>query len=340
MVNFVFVVFFVALVFVQIPLKLVCSVVFVDLVISLEAICAEPLDLEFTVFVKRFFAFHIDPTPTVIKACLFAFGTFLESVRLELLADCFDLFCDVLCEAFAVKAVAFGNVAENILLLHALLRAILADLVSVKFGVGEVLAFVQNDVLEFFRRPVFCHAQESFDVLVVGHRKRFGVSERNGAVLELFKRFAAKPCHFHAADHPARVASKMACDRVDVVAIVEHLCDRHAFVGGVHVLARDVLGRGNFEGFLVVDFADIAGNLRKVQVLQCGKTAGACDHLVALADGSHGNRLNQAVGLDACFQVAHVADFGARVLRVLIDKLDVDQLVCFGCFHFLCSLES
>ena len=225
-------------------------------------------------------------------------------------------------------------------MLHALLGAILADLVSVELGVGEVLAFVQNDVLEFFRRPVFCQAQEPFNVFIVCHRERFGVAERDGAVLELFKRFAAKPCHFHAADHPARMASEMACDRVDVVAIVEHLCDRHAFVGRVHVLARDVLGRGDFEGFLVVDFADVAGNLREVQVLQRGKAAGTCYHLVALADWSHGNRLDEAVGLDACFQVAHVADFGARVLRVLVDKLDVDQLVCFGCFHFLCSLES
>ena len=111
----------------------------------------------------------------------------------------------------------------------------------------------------------------------------------------------------------------MACNRVNVRAVFDHLCNSQTFVNFAHVLAAHVFSGGNFKSFFVLERPDFALDALESKILQCVETPAAGDNLVFLANGPNGDRLQKTVSLDACFQVAHIADFGPWVLRVFFD---------------------
>ena len=136
----------------------------------------------------------------------------------------------------------------------------------------------------------------------------------------------------------------MGGDAVNVGAVLQHLRDGVAFVGGGHIATAHVFGGGDFERNLVGHLAHLAFCALESEFLQGGKSAAAGNDFVTVANRSHGDGLQKSVRLDACFKIRCVTDFGAVVLRVFVNLADGDdcrfageEFFCHVTVSFLCD---
>ena len=301
--------------------------------------CLEPLDFQFLVCTFVFNVFDIYPVISPLEFAFVTFRAFLEIFLLEFFAKLLDPLCHLFCIALAVKTIAFVDVAENVLLCDAFLGAVLADRLCVEIGLCKILALVQDADFQLFRGTVSCHVQITVNLVVIGHGQDFCMTQSDFAVAKHLQGFFSEVRHLDSADYPTRVTPEMACNRVNVHAVFDHLCNGQTFVNLAHVLAAHVFCGGDFKSFFVLERSDFALDALESKILQCVETPAASDYLELLSNGPHGNRLQKAVSLDACFKVAQVSDFGARILRVFFDLACRDQ-PCFGREKLLCHFVS
>ena len=180
--------------------------------------------------------------PFVHRVRLFVFRDFGHPFLDKLLAERFNVLGNLLVEAFAVKAVATGDIAEQVRLLVAAVLAVLASFLGVKRSAFQERLFVHDGVLQVFGAAASGAGEPLLDVFLAAHREHFGVAQIDFAGCQVFHRLAAEFGDAAATFGPAGGLAKHRCNFRAGLALGKELLYGVCLVHCGHVLAHDVLG--------------------------------------------------------------------------------------------------